>query len=340
MAVDVRNYEQIMRRSLNFALPTVNDVRPVDPVVTDLSIGFKNPNFVWDELAPPVPVDEKSGTYFRYTRDYWFRDHGEAGGTKRAAESVYKRVGMGVETGTYETDEYGLEKGTGRVTAAASQTPDGLGPLTTQYLTHWVNLQLERLVAADLFITGVWGTSSTLSGTDQWSDFANSDPIADAQTASNTVRRNTGAEPNKLFVGAITWNKLKEHPLILDKYKHTQTGILSPELVADALFDNGGSLTVGKTVYNTAAEGVTFSGADVWTDNALFLVQNAPGLQVANGAYTFVWREGGVISGAPPWAFNTYMENQSRSEIQQVWTHPDPNVVSAQHGYIYLDTNA
>ena len=40
-----------------------------------------------------------------------------------------------------------------------------------------MNTQIERLVASSLFITGVWGTSNTLSGTNQWSDFANSDPV-------------------------------------------------------------------------------------------------------------------------------------------------------------------
>ena len=41
-------------------LPTITDVRPVDPVMTQLSIGFKNPRYFWDQIAPPVEVAEKS----------------------------------------------------------------------------------------------------------------------------------------------------------------------------------------------------------------------------------------------------------------------------------------
>jgi hypothetical protein len=320
------------------ALPTQNDVRPVDPVLTNLSIGFKNKDYIWDQVAPSSVTDQKSGTFFRYTRDYWFRTFGEAGGAKRAPASTYKRVGYGVETDTYETIEYGFEKPDDDATVAASQTPESLPQVTTAYLTDLINREIEMLVAAAAFVTGVWGTSNTLAGTDQWSDLANSDPIADSETARLTVRRNTGAEPNLLVVGAATWNDLKEHPLLLDKYKHTQTGILTEDLVAAALGID--RLVVGKSVKNTANEGATFSGSDIWTDNALFLVQNSPGLMVANGASTFVWTEAGKISGNPPWAIQSYREEQTRSEVQRAFTHVAPKVISSQHGYLHLDTAA
>ena len=68
-----------------------------------------------------------------------------------------------------------------------------------------------------------------------------------------------------MFVGALVWERLKEHPDILDKYKHTQSGIMTTSLVAAALeIDN---LYVGKSIENTAKDGQTFSGADIWTDN-------------------------------------------------------------------------
>jgi hypothetical protein len=135
-----------------------------------------------------------------------------------------------------------------------------------------------------------------------------------------------------LFVGLVAWEKLKEHPLVLDKYKHTQVGIMTPELVAPVLGVE--EIVVGDSVENTGDEGQTFVGADIWTDNALFLVRNSPQLGVANGAYTFLWNE----RGNNPWAIDSYREEQTRSEINRVFTHIDPRVVSAQHGYIILDT--
>ncbi|MCK5644670.1 MAG: hypothetical protein KAJ19_27980, partial [Gammaproteobacteria bacterium] len=135
-----------MAAKAKYALPTQNDVRPVNPILTNMSIGYKNPNFIWDLLAPVVPSDEKSGTYFKWTRDFWFRVVGEAGGSKRAPEGPYKRVAYGVETDTFDTDEYGFEKPTGDPVVASSQTPESLIGQDVKFLTNLLEMELENLI--------------------------------------------------------------------------------------------------------------------------------------------------------------------------------------------------
>jgi len=313
-------------------LPTANDVRPVNPVMTNLSLGFKNPTYYWDKVAPPVEVTEQSGTYFTYTRDFWFRR--QLGG-KRAPTGAYQRTDFGVTSSTYAAIERGFEEPVSDVIKGASQTPESLDVLAVQHLTELMQLELELDSAADFFVTGQWGTSTTLAGGDQWSDLANSDPIANFDTAIRTIRRNTGAEPNFSALGALPWEVLKEHPLLLDKYKHTQTGILTEDLVAAALGIN--EIAVCKSIKNTAAEGATFVGADIWTDNALILMKTpTPGLMVPNGAYTFIWNEKGNF----PWAMQNYFEDNTRSMIHRVFTHYDEQIVAAQYGFLFIDTNA
>ena len=316
------------------ALPTSRDVRVVDPVLTNLSLGFKNPRFFWDQIAPPVRVTEQTGTFFIYDRDYWFRRPGDEPGM-HAPGTPYQRVGFGVSSDSYRADERGYEKSIADPTRAASQTPESLDTLATQFLTNLIQMELELDIAAAHFVTSVWGTSNTLTTTDRWSDYDGSDPIADADEAKRVIRRNTGEEPDFLFIGALTWEVLKEHPLILDKYKHTQTGILTEDLVAAALGIS--SMGVGKSVKNTGDEGAGFSGSDIWTDNALFLKRTVtPGLMVPNGAYTFIWDEAGNF----PWAMQSYREEKVRSDIQRVFTHYETKIVASQFGYLHLDTNA
>lgn len=313
-------------------LPTQRDLRPVDPVNTQLSIGFKNARYYWDVVAPPVSVDEKSGTYFIWTRDFWFR---REAGALRAPTAQYQRIGFGVTTGTYDAPERGFEELVSEVIEASSQAPDDLETLTVQHLTEIMQIELEKIVSAGVFVTGVHGTSTTLSGVNQWSDYAGSDPIADSDLAKRTIRRNTGAEPNVLSIGALPWEVLKEHPLILDKYKHTQTGIMTEDLVAAAL--GMPRLNVMKSVENTAAENATYVGADMWTDNALWQVQTpTPGLRVPNNAYTIIWDEKGNF----PWAMDSYPEENTRSMVHRIFTHPVFELTAAQYGYILLDTNA
>ena len=310
------------------ALPTLRDVRPVDPVLTNLSIGFKNEKFLWDKIAPTSEQAQQSGTFFIYTRDFWFR---RQTGAKRAEDGSYTRVGYGVATDTYKTAERGFERLLDDAIKAASQTPEDLQVVDVQFLTNLIQLELEKDIAAACFITGVWGTSTTLAGVNQWSDFDGSDPINNIEVAKRAIRRNTGAKPNVLFVGALAWEKLKEHPLILDKMKYTQKAIMTEELVA-SVFDVE-EVIIGTSVEDTAAEGQTYVGADIWTDNALLLVRNNPGLGIANGAYTYMWNERGNV----PWAIEAYRDEAKRGEVTRVFTHYVPKIVSAQHGYIYLD---
>jgi len=84
----------------HFANPTVNDVNPVNPVLTSLSIGFKNEEFMWEKIAPIHESDKRVGTFPVYTRDAWFK---RQGGAERAANSQYLRVDYGVTTDTFET---------------------------------------------------------------------------------------------------------------------------------------------------------------------------------------------------------------------------------------------
>lgn len=309
-------------------LPTLKDVRLVNPVLTNLSIGYMNKRFLWNMIAPFARQDQQSGTYAIYTRDYWFR---RQAGALRAASGPYTRVGYGVSSDTYATKERGFERALDDSIRNGSQLPEDMKITDVRFLTNLMELELEKDVAAACFVTGVWGTTTTLSGTDQWSDYDASDPIAKADLAKRTIRRNTGAVPNVMFVGALAWEKLKEHPLLLDKYKHTQRGILTEELVAAALGVE--SLVVGDSVENTAAEGGAFNGSDIWTDNALFLVRNNPGLGVANGAYTFIWDENGNV----PWGIEEYRDETVRSDVTRIRTHYVPEIVSSQHGYIFLD---
>ena len=312
----------------SFAQPSLADLRPVDPVTTGLSIASRNTDYAWDKLAPVMEVAEKSGTIPIYTASYWFR---RQEGAERAAEGPYNRVGYGTSTTTYDCVEIGFEKPIGDVVRAGSQFPDDQEEVAAQFLANLIQLELEKRVAAAMFVTGVWGTSTTLTLTDQWSDFDASDPIAKADTAKTTIRRATGAEPNLMFVGALAWEKLKEHPLVLDKYKYTQKGIMTEDMVAAVLGVD--ELVVGKSVEETGAEGASSSTADIWTDNALFLVANKPGLMVSAGGFTVMWNERGNI----PWAVESYRDDTIRSNITRAFTHVDPQIVSSSHGYIYLD---
>ena len=196
-----------------------------------------------------------------------------------------------------------------------------------------MQLELEKLVAGTIWKTGVWGTDVTLSGTSQWSD-ATSNPITALDTAMRVVKRNTGSKPDVMFISGTVWDTLKEHPILIEKYKYSQKAILTEDLVSAALGLR--KIYVMDSVENTAAEGATYAGADIWTDKALLIKEskmvskNSPA-----GAYSFIWQKDGGV----PWAMNNYREEQVRADVHRIFTQVDIKVCAKDWGYFFNDVS-
>ena len=102
----------------------------------------------------------------------------------------------------------------------------------------------------------------TLTGTDQWNDYANSDPVADVKAAREAIRSSVGVYPNVMMISAQVMVSLTEHPKITDKIKYTQTAVVTAELLA-VLFEVD-KVVVGKALgFDTAGNNIDFWGKDV-----------------------------------------------------------------------------
>ena len=234
---------------------------------------------------------------------------------------------------------------------AASQLPEALPLTDVAYLTNQIELELGIRVRDALFTDGVWGNdrlgvASGESGNQfrQWSDFANSDPIADVRAWRDRIHLVTGVLPSNAFAGHRVMDVLLDHPLLTSVYRRNTDGPLAIGDVQNAL---GVAIDIGMSVYDTGSEGSDdnadldrdsgYAGREyVWGDHFLLQAQNTPELGVANGAYTYIWDEAGNI----PWALQSYREDQTRSDVRRIFTHPAPVVVSPHHGLFAKDVIA
>lgn len=259
--------------------PTKSDVF-VDKIATAFSLAYKNQNYIATDVFPIVRVKQSSGKYFIFTKG-WLRDEAKL----RAPGGEYPEGDYELSTGTYSTKQFAFSKSVPDEIRENADEPLAPDRNASEFITEKLLLKVERTFVSDCFKTGVWGTDITLSGTSQWSDYANSDPLGVIETGIFTVAKASGRKPNTLALGMAVWQKLKHHPDIIEKYKYTQPGNITPELVA-AVFELDRVL-VGSAIYDTAVEGAPPSTDWVWGKHALLLyVPASPALEEQSAGYT------------------------------------------------------
>lgn len=270
--------------------PTAGDVHR-DADLSNIAIGYKNPadKYIADKCFPIIEVDKLSDYYYTWTKDFFFRNQVNG----RAFGGPYPAGGLQVSDTQFACKNWSLAYILAREIVANQDAALDIERVGAEWLADQFMLNREILAAAVLFITGVWGTTTSLAGTDQWSDFANSDPIANILTAQETVEGNTGMTPNTAIMGVEAWNQLKRHPDLLDIYKYTTRGILTEDQVAQALGLD--KILVGRATQNTAAESAAFVGAYIWGKSCLVCyVPPSPGIFVPMSGATFVWKNAGL----------------------------------------------
>ena len=285
--------------------PNVNNVH-IDAILTNISVAYlqNTANFIADKVFPVIPVDKKSDLYFKYTKEDWFRDEAQ----RRADGTPSAGSGYGLQTETYSTDVYAFHKDIGDQTRANADNPLNPDMEATQFVTQRLLLRKEVQWANDFFTASVWGSNvvtgtatTSVSGT-YWSDYVNnptsytSDPIAQVDIAKAAILQNTGYEPNTFVLGYKVFQVLKNHPLLIDRYKYTQAGAIVTEELLAQLFGVERVL-VAKAVVNGGTEGNATQNFTFVTGNSALLCYSAPnpGLLTPSAGYTFMWT--GVSGG-------------------------------------------
>jgi len=123
----------------------------------------------------------------------------------------------------------------------------------------------------------------TLSGTDRWSDFANSDPIEQIVEAMDSTFM---ARPNIGVMGRKVFSVLRRHPMILKAINRNDggSGIATAQAIAE-LFDLQ-ELIIGDSYLNAARKGQPLQQQRVWGNMFALLHRNRTA-DTRNGLPTF-----------------------------------------------------
>lgn len=255
----------------------------IDPALSNVSIKFTNDSFIADMIFPVVKVSKQTGKYYIYDKSNLRIDE-----TARAAGSGANEIDIGLSTASFACDDHALK---GFVAdEIQEQAEAALNPLIdeTEAITEKLMLDRENILATMLADTAQVTQNTTLSGTSQWSDYSNSDPIGDVRTARTTIHAAAFKKPNTLILGKQVFDQLCEHPQIIERVKYSQLGVVTEELLA-RIFQVE-KVLIGEAGKNGAVEGQTDSLSYVWGKHAwLAYINPRIGLKSLTAGITFTY---------------------------------------------------
>jgi hypothetical protein len=270
------------------AQPTGRDLH-VDQLLTNVSIGYSNPEYIADKIFPIVPVNKQSNIVPKYDQSHWFRDAAalRASGTKSSGG------GWTVDnTDTYYCHRYSFRDEISDEDRDNTDQPYNLDRDAAEFVTDKTAMKREVKFATDFFTTSVWGADK-VGGTDftKFSDYGASEPLVVFEDHKEVVDAKIGRDPNTLVLGKQVWRKLKWHPDLVDTIKYTQKGQVSLDLFTSLVeFER---VLIGGAIYTTTAEGTaegSVSYSRIWGKNGLMLyVPKSASLKQPAAGYTFVW---------------------------------------------------
>lgn len=303
--------------------------------MTNILIAYmqEEQKFVANRVFPRVPVNKQSDIIPQWSRADFLRDEMQ----RRAPGSNYARVGIRNDNSlSYLAQMWGLEFPIDDVQRQNQDEPYDLDQAAVMWLAQKMLIKREVDWASKFFTTSIWTGSSSGSdltgGTDftKWDDAA-STPIDDVKTQSRAIEVATGQYPNTLVMSRSVWDRLAEHPDIVDRTGHHTLQVTTTEQVARLMgLDR---VLVAAGVRNTAGEGLTASGAYIEGKHALLCYSApAPGLYVPSAGYTFEWN-GATPAGQA--AISSYRDEPVRSDIMRIDAAWDQKVIASILGAFF-----
>ncbi len=292
-----------------------------DPLLTNISVKFTNTEYIAEQIFPTVKVAKKTGNYFVYDKDNLRVDDDE-----RASGTRANRINWNLTKASYgPLVEHSLEGDIPYEIRDAADSPLDIRTDTTLAVTEKVWLRKEKKLATDLANTAKITQNITLSGTDQWSDYSNSDPFDDVQTAKNTIQLNGLMAPNTLIISYEVFAKLIHHPDLIERIKYSQKAVLTEELLASVFQVE--RVIVGKAVENTAKENQTAVMAYVWGKHAvLAFITPSPGIRKLSFGYHLQLTNGRVV--------DRWDEPAVKTEFVRVTDYFEPKIIAVEAAYL------
>ena len=302
---------------------------PINTTLTAVAIGYRNTDdaLIADQVLPRIPTPKAfNWTKYDAAQGYTVPD------TKVGRKSEPTMVDFG---GTLIPDsvlDYGLDDLVPNDDILAYEQmakPSSGGPvdplqLSVMMLTNLLMLDREVRVASGVFNANLYPAANkvTLSGTSQWSDYVNSNPLSAILAALDS----TLVRPNKMVIGRAAWTVLRQHPkLVQAVYKSQQSaGTISKQQLAELLEID--EILIGSGYINTARKGQAATYVRVWGKHCALIYSSGIAAQALQPVFGFTAQFGTKIAGElpePKAGLRGGVRVRSGESVKEVFPSPD-----------------
>jgi len=238
---------------------------PVNETLTGVVLAYENKNLIADRVLPVMPVASKKYDYIVYPKGQLFSVPDTRVGRKSQPNSPDF---SGTEL-TDKVDDRALDDFIPQ--SDMDEALEGIDPKSkiAEWLTKLMDLDHEIKTANLVFnpATYIPELKQTLSGTSQWSDYENSDPLSDLSAAlDEPIMR-----PNRMVIGQRGWTVLRRHPKVVEAIKGTgakEGGVTREQLAEELEIDE---VIVGTGRQNFAKKGQDIDLRRVWGNHCALI---------------------------------------------------------------------
>ncbi len=299
-----------------------SQARVIDPILTNHSRGYTQAGFIGDLLMPIVNMPTRAAKRIQFGREAFRRYK-----VIRAPGGGISRIQVGYEGLPVAL----IQRALGATTPLehmdeAAEVP-GIDLLTENVNTVLNVVQLDREInqAETARNPAHYGADNkvALGGPSKWSN-PDSTPGKDVEAAKEQIRGRTGRRPNTLAIGAPVAADLRHHPLILDKFKHTNSDTISDAMLAQ--YFNVEQVLVGDAIYDEDDTSV-----DVWGNDAVLAyvpIKGQAGMRVPAFGYTY------RLNGHP-FVQPAYFDRGIRSWANDVFDEWSAELVGPDAGFLF-----
>jgi hypothetical protein len=277
-------------------MPSVQKLH-IDKTLTQISIGYKNEQYIADQIFKPVTVGKQSDRYNVYGMER-FRQHDDL----RAPGTEANEIGWDFSHDTYFTDGHALRHAIADEEKQNADEDFNLESEGTELVTEGILLNKEvdaanMILDAANYHSDLVYNMGAASNPLKWSD-PTSDPVGDIAAAKQRMHRLAGLRPNTLVMSETVLNRLILHPKLIEIVKYVQRGIINMDLLAAAFGVN--KILVGSALKSTVTNpGQAVAGQRddlnyIWGNSAvLCYIAPSPGKKMVSIGYSFMWNKDG-----------------------------------------------